>query len=144
MRYSCDVPYFSLSFFFLLCFFPACLVTTAWEQADRSRVACCQYRLKKSVSSQTGSEMGGGSSRFLRLFLVSFSELVWFRLVRCYFELGWGKHVPLVHQMLPAASQFPEAPGLTFLGARECPGKGYAWGTGKLQWGREMCYCSGV
>lgn len=104
-------------------FFPF-LVTTSWEQANGSRVACCQYRLQKSVSSQTGSEIGGGSYRFLRLFLVSFSELVWFRLVRYYFELGWDKHIPLVHQMLSAASQFSEAPGLTFLGAQECPGRG--------------------
>lgn len=100
------------------------LVTTSWEQTNGSRVACCQYRLQKSVSSQTGSEIGGGTYRFLRLFLVSFSELVWFRLVRYYFELGWDKHIPLVYQMLSAASQFPEAPGLTFLGAQECPGRG--------------------
>lgn len=91
----------SLFFFsFLVCLFfffffpPACLVTTAWEQADRSRVARCQYRLQESISSQTGSEIGGGSYRFLRWFLVSFSELVWFRLVRYYFELGWDKHSP--------------------------------------------------
>lgn len=124
--------FFSFSFLFFF-FFPACLVTTAWEQADRSRIALCQYRLQESISSQTGSEIGGGSYRFLRWFLVSFSELVWFRLVRYYFELGWDKHIPLVHQMLTTASQFPEAPGLTFLGARECPGKGEEWGNRKLQ-----------
>lgn len=89
-----------LVFLFFSCLFvffffpPACLVTTAWEQADRSRVARCQYRLQESISSQTGSEIGGGSYRFLRWFLVSFSELVWFRLVRYYFELGWDKHSP--------------------------------------------------
>lgn len=87
-------------------FFSSSLVTTVWEQADRSRAARCQYRLQKSISSQTGSEIRGGSYRFLRLFLVSFWELVWFKLVRYYFELGWDKHflgVPDVHCSLPVA-----------------------------------------
>lgn len=128
MTYSYGCPYFSFSF----------SVTTAWEQAGRSRVASCQYRLQKSISSQTGSEIRGGSYRFLRLFLVSFSELVWFRLVRYYFEWGWDKHISLMHQMFSAASQFPEAPGLAFLGVREDPGKGWGEEIGNYN-GKSKC-----
>lgn len=83
----------SFQFFFPL-ISPSPLSHYCMETADRSTIACCQYRLQKSISSQTGSEIGGGSYRFLWLFLVSFSELGWFSLVRYYFQLGWDKHIP--------------------------------------------------
>lgn len=105
---------------------PLVLVTAAWEQADRSRVAGCQYRLQESISNQTGSEIGGGSYRFLRLFLVSFLELVWFRLVSYYSERGWDKHIPSVYQMLSVGSQFPETPGLASLWGRGVQARGRA------------------
>lgn len=115
---------------------PLFLAPAAWEQADRSRVAPCQYRLQKSISSQTGSEIGGGSYGFLWLFLLSFLELVWFGLVRYYFELGWDKHIPLVYQMLSAASQFPQAPGLASLwggvSRKEAGMKGLETGMGEM------------
>lgn len=45
-----------------------------------------------------GNEIEGGSYRFLSLFLVSFSELVWFTLVRYYSQPRRDEHIPMVNK----------------------------------------------
>lgn len=58
----------------------------------------CRCRQQKSIRRQAVSEIEEGSYRFLCLFLVSFLELVWFTLVRYYFEPSRDEHIPIVNK----------------------------------------------
>lgn len=81
-------------------FFPllSCFIGSYLSGRESRQVAASgRCRQQKSIR-QPGSEIEEGSYRFLCLFLVNFSELVWFTLVRYYFEPSKDEHILLVSE----------------------------------------------
>lgn len=81
-------------------FFPllSCFIGSYLNGRESRQVAADgRCRQQKSIR-QSGSEIEEGSYRFLCLFLGNFSELMWFTLVRYYFEPHRDEHILTVNE----------------------------------------------
>lgn len=81
-------------------FFPflsCCIGSYLNGRESRQVAANGRCRQQKSIR-QSGSEIEEGSYRFFCLFLVNFSELVWFTPVRYYFEPSRDEHILIVNE----------------------------------------------
>lgn len=81
-------------------FFPllSCCIGSCLNGRESRQVAAAGRCRQQNSLRQSGSEIEEGSYRFLCLFLVNFSELVWFTLVRYYFEPSKDEHILIVNE----------------------------------------------